>query len=127
MLVLKLLLQGFQGEGPQHQCSLSPGESDQQRLSRSQFESTAAPDAGVGGGPYPPGANGLSLSRVHLYPFHSSPASVWSIPYLVSLTGRQSPPPTLEARPYFPSLLAAAVQACDLVQSIRHSPRNSES
>ena len=53
-------------------------------------------------------ANGLSLSRAHLYPSRDSPASVWSIPYLLSLPGRQSPPPpVLETRPHFPSLLCS--------------------
>ena len=51
-------------------------------------------------------ANGLSLSRAHLYPSRGSPASVRSIPYLSSLPGRQvPPPPPLETRPHFPSLL----------------------
>lgn len=53
-------------------------------------------------------ANGLSLNRAHLYPSRGSPASVWSIPYLLSLSGRQSPPPpVLETRPHFPSLLCS--------------------
>lgn len=73
-------------------------------------ESTAVPIAGSGhaiGGhrPCASGAKGLSPSRVHLYPFCGSPASVLCIPYLGSHTQRRSPPPTPETRPCPPSLL----------------------